>query len=112
MNTNEKLREALEWAINECKEREDGGEYLGEGSDPAFENIRWCLQEALALPRRNCDVGTAEEQVKRWDEFCIYHHASWKPGLPIAQPCNCPCYKDNQCNRFEWAQLPYEEVKE
>ena len=25
----------------------------------------------LALPRRNCDVGTAEEQYKRWEQFCL-----------------------------------------
>ena len=100
MNTNEKLREALEWAINECKEREDGGEYLGEGSDPAFENIRWCLQEALALPRRNCDVGTAEEQADRMKEYC--HDKRYCDECPLLRAKNC---------EVEWSQLPYEEVK-
>ena len=107
MNANEKLREALEWAINECKEREDGGEYMGEGSDPAFENIRCRLQEALALPRINCDVGTAEEQYERFDKICSGKHTIEDcPLFEKTSPCCSPlCFA-------RWAQMPYEEVKE
>lgn len=55
--------------------------------------------EALAEPLRNCDVGTAEEQIKRFfDEYyaenskCTHR---WSFG-------GCAIY---------WVQMPYEEVK-
>lgn len=72
------------------------------------------LKAALALPRRNCDVGTAEEQEKRWHKNC-------GPGIPNCKHCkvygqakesgfvsgrgfllSCSC-------KFVWAQMPYEE---
>ena len=62
-------------------------------------------------PLRNCDVGTAEEQIKRWEEFCASKHAKWKIGSPIANSCDCPCYSNIACNWFVWSQMPYEEVK-
>ena len=60
---------------------------------------------------RQCDVGTAEEQAKRWEQFCIEHHEPWKPGVPaiIQNICKCPCFSMNQCNMFIWAKMPYEE---
>ena len=51
---------------------------------------------ALALPRRNCDVGTAEEQMKRQhDTMCNTTKA-------------CP-NSDWSCKKCfaEWAQMPY-----
>ena len=57
----------------------------------------------LAAPARNCDVGTAEEQAKRYMNFC--HNYPKCTG--------CPCVgrmKYNQCD-FVWMQMPYEEVK-
>ena len=57
------------------------------------------IDRALALPLRNCDVGTAEEQAIRFDEFC--------------QECEkCPLNEKRlniklvQCE-FLWAQMPY-----
>lgn len=68
---------------------------------------------ALAKPPRNCDVGTPQEQIKRWEKFCQEHHERWKPGKSLAaiQRCNCPCHEGNGCNYFIWAQMPYKEVK-
>lgn len=54
---------------------------------------------ALALPPRNCDVGTAEEQHKRWNAFCT--------GRGCCS--SCPAYSvDADCS-IAWAQMPYEE---
>ena len=66
---------------------------------------------ALARPARNCDVGTAEEQIKRWEKFCLEHHEYWKPSksLTAIQRCSCPCSEGNGCNFFIWAQMPYDE---
>ena len=47
---------------------------------------------ALAEPPRNCDIGTAEEQRRRYDEW--RNHDGLRAALG----------KDE----FEWAQLPYE----
>lgn len=68
--------------------------------------------EALTEPPRNCDIGTAEEQVKRWEEFCISKHAKWKIGSPIVTSCDCPCYSNNECNWFIWSQMPYAKESE
>ena len=67
--------------------------------------------EALTRPPRTCDVGTAEEQIKRWEKFCLEHHEYWKPSksLTAIQRCNCPCHEGNGCNYFIWSQMPYEE---
>ena len=52
---------------------------------------------ALAAPARNCDVGTAEEQVERHREWCSratnYSH----------------CCSDCRNCFARWAQMPYEE---
>ena len=51
-------------------------------------------------PRRNCDVGTPEEQAERQVNFCRDH----------PRCAGCPCVgrvKYNKCE-FAWAQMPYE----
>ena len=57
---------------------------------------------ALAAPPRQCDVGTAAEQSRRFCAFC----------RPRTEPCDgCSCLEDAQHGRCEfiWAQMPYEE---
>ena len=61
-------------------------------------NISECARTALSAPPRNCDVGTAGEQVERHIKFCKGYKCV--PGTP--------CYV---CFA-KWAQMPYEEVKE
>ena len=74
------------------------------------ENEAYAIAEsAIAIPLRNCDVGTAEEQKRRFKEYCdkhydlIEHHGckgcparnyieGW--GVPYCQ--------------LKWAQMPYE----
>ena len=53
----------------------------------------------IGRPRRNCDVGTAEEQSKRYDEFCDIHDCG----------SDCPLFKADSCE-LAWAQMPYEEA--
>lgn len=63
------------------------------------------VQAALAEPLRNCDVGTAEEQIGRWHKFC-------KTQTNCEE---CPCHKKEEdltamCFAH-WSQMPYEEEK-
>ena len=58
------------------------------------------ITAALAEPVLNCEVGTAEEQVKRWQIFCD------------AQVCceGCPCNKEGDISAkcfARWSQMPY-----
>lgn len=59
---------------------------------------------ALSPRKRNCDVGTAEEQTKRMDAYCASHGerigCSWRCD-------NCPLCSIDRCE-LVWAQMPYE----
>ena len=58
------------------------------------------VNAALSAPPRNCDVGTAEEQYRRFLKFC---HGEICEKCPVHDAINC---------KFAWAQMPYEsEVK-
>lgn len=80
----------------------------------------WCAGDALALacdkldstltlPLRNCDVGTAEEQIARYGEFCQRECLSCDKRIS--------CHMRGESYRMncmmKWAQMPYEsEVKD
>ncbi len=72
--------------------------------DDALANI---ANAALSAPTRQCDVGTAEEQVARHHAYC-YH--MMKRNNHCCGPC--PCYKfvngEAQSCTLLWAQLPYD----
>lgn len=60
-------------------------------------------RDALATPPRNCDVGTAEEQFKRFLAFCHSESRGCK---------HCPANRTrlrgtSNCD-LAWAQMPYE----
>lgn len=92
-NSNEAMREAL-LALKKLDFNKEEDCY-------AFYRI---IDEALALPRRQCDVGTAEEHLGKFKRFC-----------KTMKDCNCcPCnviLKNGECrcNCFVWAQMPYAE---
>ena len=70
------------------------------------EYINECLaliHAALAAPPRNCDVGTAEEQYARYEDFCCKHY---KWNCSSGTCLQCP-FSEPTC-KFSWAQLPYE----
>ena len=57
------------------------------------------IDEALAKPPRNCDVGTAKQQEKRYMEECLRSLDCYECKLDQG---GCDC-------RFHWEQMPYEE---
>lgn len=128
-NSNEAMREALEIAKKKICHH---AEYICQSL--AWENstinancgdilcahrdlceAKTAIQNALALPRRQCDVGTAVEQAERFEDFCFKHIGcaeeteGWNcVGCPlvnasknITQPCE-----------LYWAQMPYEAANE
>lgn len=58
----------------------------------------------LAIPLRNCDVGTVDEQTKRYEKFCESH--------PYANGCGSRCgtcpLNVKSCS-LAWGQMPYSE---
>lgn len=71
-----------------------------------FDGALKMLRAALSLPRRQCDVGTPEEQEERFGTFCI----SNKTTIPLPEKCT-RCRIRGEANvhkcMFEWAQTPY-----
>lgn len=56
------------------------------------------IQKALAEPPRQCDVGTPDEQERRFCVFC----------LSQGEDCTkCQIHGEGEC-RMVWAQMPYE----
>lgn len=95
---NKATREALEKIAHY-----DDSEYGMD--DPYCKDGRICAdiaRKALAKPPRNCDVGTAREQSKRFDEFCFARRT-------MESCCDkCPVKDDPSCE-LAWAQMPYME---
>lgn len=85
--------------------------------------IQSLSETALAAPPRNCDVGTAAEQVERFKEYCqsnmqyywdMFGTHEGADGWDCKE--DCPVGKmidknDSFCDHCEllWAQMPYEE---
>jgi hypothetical protein len=68
-------------------------------------------RHALEKPLRNCDVGTASEQAKRFKEFCDEHTDGGRnPGCGM-----CPVLSRHETKdacQFHWGQMPYEDKEE
>lgn len=101
------LREALVEALNKVN---DAYDILSkpcvtlEEARQACREARGIIIPALSAPPRNCDVGTSEEQCKRWRKFC-----DTKRCCEI-----CACSKGNGISAdcfAKWAQMPYEEER-
>jgi hypothetical protein len=72
---------------------------------------RFKLQKALDVPPRNCDVGTAEEQAERFEDFCLKHIgcAEETGGRHcVGCPLEKASMKTTQKCELYWAQMPYE----
>lgn len=67
------------------------------------ENLRdYCerlIRSALSAPPRQCDVGTPEEQYRRWVHFCEQR---------LHRCDNCPCNRPEGCT-FTYENMPYAE---
>ena len=113
METNNKLREALSVARMFVKESSmvSGRDLLvNDGKHEPYvltpKDALKKIDAALAAPARNCDVGTAEEQYKRFMNMCN--------SKDVRQCAECSmrgftpgCSRD-RCFA-NWAQMPYEE---
>ena len=93
----EALKEFVEYSNLVCK--------MGMFNRDRLVSITKKARDAITIPPRNCDVGTAEEQAERFAEYCD------------SEAC-----KRNRCKSrakalciercaIAWAQMPYEEVK-
>ena len=58
---------------------------------------------------RNCDVGTSEEQYKRFKKFCFDNMGD---GMDEPRCSKCPLGKSKTSCHFDWTQLPYEKKVE
>ena len=69
--------------------------------------------EALNEPLKNCDIGTAEEQTKRYRKFCSTHKYLASDFTYLCKSFGkgrCPfssSHTKSQCE-FAWAQMPYD----
>jgi len=105
------LREALENLVNHhcrnCPEDTQYGCGVNIGGLLGFKcTLLKQARAALAMPARNCDVGTAEEQWTRFERQCEAHR------LPTDHDyCSCSCKVDGGCVNecaIIWAQMPYD----
>ena len=93
-------RNALE-RINElCRSFSLDGDDASIGLSIA--QIRRITAKALETPCRNCDLGDATSQQRRWLSFC----EAWMVKGGCAK---CPICKGGICNKFEWGQMSVEE---
>ena len=99
-----KMRDALE-TISKCDISKE---------EDCYTLYRVC-EAALSSTPRNCDVGTADEQERRW-------HSNCGSGIPNCK--HCKVYEQARKSglvddknmirfdcRFIWSQMPYEEAK-
>ena len=90
-------------ALNEIRSRLSYlyGHIDGTFDPPALKEVYEIAGTALSAPPRNCDVGTTDEQVERFQWFCD------------TRPCDCCKLKDKVNETLDcaihWAQMPYEE---
>ena len=97
MKTNNKLRDALTKILNLTNSLDEDC-----AVDPV--EIRDIAKAALAEPVKNYEVGTVEEQMKRFDKFCD----SNTHGVVCSYDCPLRKNKSGLTCRLEWVQLPYE----
>ena len=65
------------------------------------------VNAALAEPPRNCDVGTSDEQAKRFHSFCKKFQSGIQGMCSTLCPCK-DCYDKCHC-LVKWSQMQYEE---
>lgn len=98
-------------AMREAMEKLDKLLFVGvdgyvHGQPDKTDEIERTIKSAISAPPRNCDVGTVEEQTKRYDAFCNAHFNDSKDGgdchkCPLAERKTWSC-------QLAWSQMPYE----
>ena len=97
------MREALEKVLRVLHCAIVADILKGDDVNSAFNEVT----AALSAPPRNCDVGTSDEQAKRFHSFC----KKFQYGIQGMCSTLCPC-KDccDKCHCLvKWSQMPYEE---
>jgi hypothetical protein len=73
---------------------------------PSIRAAHKAVNAALSAPPRNCDVGTSEEQAKRFDDFCD----SYMYAANYKSCGTCPLWTSGTIGEhceLKWSQLPY-----
>ena len=91
---------AMREALLKVKKLFDGRIMFQKAVREAHEVVNAALDE----PPRNCDVGTPEEQHRRFNKWCGKHGIDGDMDVACAHPDMC-C---TLC-ALRWAQMPYEE---
>lgn len=105
-NDNSKAREVLNrvhaFLSNLCRDArcDDHCSECLDASDLADD-----VYDLLHIPPRNCDVGTAEEQLDRWGLFC----QNKRPFCEHRHACHICGERYRMKCMMEWAQMPYTE---
>ena len=104
-------------AIYQNAKYDDKGRVFKGKEIPAFYGAIWYrnlkmavdkAKAAIAIPLRNCDVGTAYEQSVRMARFCKKQYE--KRDDVAAHICSaCKFHNSESDCVFEWAQMPYTE---
>ena len=106
-NEMQKMREAVVAISEAIKELRERNPKVVDCVRETIKDIENWTNYALAVRRRNCDVGTAEEQVARHHAYC---YRMMEQNNHCCGPC--PCYKfvngEVQSCTLLWAQMPYE----
>ena len=115
-----KKQETIEQSVTDCNHLGNAAK-MREALDKLVNFLRWEYAQdypvsrdkladaidigvsALSAPPRNCDVGTDEEQSRRYEELCDSHTCG-----SICSLSGCPMY-EYDCSPFAWSQMPYEE---
>lgn len=104
-------------AIYENARYDENGKFLGR-EIPSWWGVAWrhdlkefvaLAKAALAATLRNCDVGTAKEQTKRFAAFC---RANWTPNRTCSNNCPFKEVPDIGYCQSAWGQMPYEAAQE
>lgn len=81
----------------------------GKGSY-AIREIHRLANESLSTPPRNCDVGTADEQLERMRGFCLKHLDAVNLIISCSD-CRLDSVSVKACP-LKWGQEPYTEGKQ
>ena len=91
------LQDAMDWLYRSIREE---AELDGEMSNDHAIQLGFIQNMLEKFPRRNCEVGTVEEQIKRYEDFCRAH-------TKLGGCTGCPLIQYRRC-QIAWGQMPYE----
>lgn len=98
--------EEMEQALNEVIEKIEKWRTDGDMEHWQYSQLFDIVDNALAMPKRQCDVGTAEEQDRRMREFCKSQFDNSIPEKHMCHKCILR-HKTHNCT-IAWSQMLYE----